>query len=51
MALIRAFESDMDHKARLQKQHVEKTEQYQENELKQMSKRIRSDQVRTLLFF
>jgi hypothetical protein len=38
----------MEQKARLQKQQVEKTEQYQESELKQMSKRIRSDQVRLL---
>jgi hypothetical protein len=39
----------MEQKARLQKQQVEKTEQYQENELKQMSKRIRSEQVQITL--
>lgn len=35
----------MDSKARFQKQHVEKTEQMQENELRQLSKKIRSEQV------
>ena len=45
MNMIRSFETEMESKARLQKQQVEKTEQMQENELRQMSKKIRSDQV------
>lgn len=45
MGLVRSFEAEMDSKARLQKQQVEKTEQMQENELRQMSRKIRSDQV------
>lgn len=49
MSFIRSFEADMESKARVQKQQVEKTEQYQENELRQMSKRIRAEQVRPIL--
>lgn len=45
MNLIRTFETEMESKARLQKQQVEKTEQAQESELRQMSKKIRADQV------
>jgi len=43
--LVRAFEAEMENKARVQKQQVEKTEQMQESELRQLSKRIRSEQV------
>ncbi|ODN06170.1 STE20-like serine/threonine-protein kinase [Orchesella cincta] len=51
MALVRAFESEMEAKLKTQKQLVEKTEQQQENELRQMSKRIRADQEKEMRLF
>ena len=49
MNLIRNFETELENKHRLQKQQVEKTEQMQEHELRQMSKRIRAEQVCVLV--
>lgn len=48
LALERTYEADMDVLARQHKQHVEKYEQQQENELRNTSKKIRMEQEREL---